>query len=262
MNTQLMNVSPSLAQAWLSNNPNNRRKSSATIELYAREMKNGRWEITHQGIGIYEDGSLADGQHRLEAVVASGCVVQMMVTTGMPLRSSSGIDAHRARSVNDIIKIGGSANWLTQKMQQTVKQCFDIKKVGAEEMILLANSIEDSLVFSSGLFDKNIKGVTASLRAAVTLAHYYGADEQRLADFVAMFYSGIVKAEGDSAVIKFRDYMTMRSNSSGGDGTVKMDMGKAQNAIFKFLKHEDVKVLREPKELIYPKLNPNTILDI
>jgi hypothetical protein len=35
-------------------------------------MVEGRFQVTHQGIGFDEDGQLTDGQHRLQGIVNSG----------------------------------------------------------------------------------------------------------------------------------------------------------------------------------------------
>ena len=262
MKTSVTEVTPEQASYWLSRNTNNRSVSSKTVELYAREMRSGRWRLTHQGVAIYDDGVLADGQHRLEAIVKSGVTVPMLITTGVPKGSATGIDAHRARSVSDIVKISGNADWLTNKMIQTLREVYSIRKVGADEAVALAEPIKDSLIYVDSLFNLKVKGVTAALRAAVTLAHLHGEDEQRLAEFVSMFYSGLVTSEEDSAVIKLRDHMTQRDGKRGLGGVqTQIDLNKAQNAIQKFINRQPVNSLRVLQSLPYDKLDPKPILE-
>lgn len=79
-------ITPEMAMDWLENhNPRNRPISEPTVQVYAGDMKNGRWSLTHQGIAFNVNGDLIDGQHRLWAIVFSGKNVEMMVTRDLPL---------------------------------------------------------------------------------------------------------------------------------------------------------------------------------
>lgn len=85
MKTSIKEITPEWAAEILEKrNPNNRNISEATIEKYAKDMENGDWCLTHQGIAIDLNGHLIDGQHRLAAVVKAKRVVRMMVTYGVP----------------------------------------------------------------------------------------------------------------------------------------------------------------------------------
>lgn len=262
MKTVLTIVMPEYAKLVLEkNNIGNRRISPHTVDLFAREMQGGRWGVTHQGIAFYKDGTLADGQHRLAAVVKSGCDVKMMVTHGVDRESSMHMDTGRGRSINDIIKISGQADWLKPKMTPVVKLVYLVGKVSADEMLLLAEPIKDSLLFVDGVMNIKSKGVTASLRAALVLAHHSGASEVRLAEFAEMFYSGIVKSESDTAVIKIRDLLMITKGRSLGYSERLLDLNKAMVAIDKFLKHQPVKLLRPTADFLYPPLNAADIIN-
>lgn len=70
-------VTPALAKQWLEKNTNNRNVNFAKVKKMAKDMREGHWDTTHQGIAIATDGTLVDGQHRLMAVVESGVTVRM-----------------------------------------------------------------------------------------------------------------------------------------------------------------------------------------
>lgn len=99
MNIVIMDVSPQQAQAWLKNNRSNRSVSTSAVCKYAEDMKCGRWELTPQAISINSSGELADGQHRLMAVVRSGVTVKMTVAFGY---ESTVYDIGRKRSAADL----------------------------------------------------------------------------------------------------------------------------------------------------------------
>lgn len=112
MKTKWMDVTPEMAQIWLQNNVANRNVSQDVVNCYTREMRNGRWLPNHQGIAFDNRGVLNDGQHRLLAIVQSGCTVRLMVTFGLPSRvegelmvGMDTIDRGKTRSVADQLKI-------------------------------------------------------------------------------------------------------------------------------------------------------------
>lgn len=85
-------VTPALAKQWLEKNTNNRNVNFAKVKKMAKDMREGHWDTTHQGIAIATDGTLVDGQHRLMAVVESGVTVRMNVDL-----QCAQVSAHRFR---------------------------------------------------------------------------------------------------------------------------------------------------------------------
>ncbi len=88
----------------------NRRVSQHYVKAYAEAMRRGEWLVTNQGIGFDWNGVLRDGQHRLWAVVESGCTVRMNVTRNMDPAAFDVIDAGRRRTGSDILSIHGEVN--------------------------------------------------------------------------------------------------------------------------------------------------------
>ena len=259
MKTELMVITPSPAKAWLEKNHINRDLSDKTVSLYAREMLGGRWHTTHQGIALYKNGALADGQHRLNAIIKANIDIPMLVTTGLDEKSVISIDEMRARTIYDILKMGGYD--ITAKEVQTLRMAYEIDKVSAEEILLLSQPVIDSLRFTSSCFSKNSKGVNASLRACFLLAHHYGEDADRLVEFSEMFYSGVVKNEKDMAVIRIRDYLITSTLSRQGNKLRQHDFSKAQFALKKFLEYKAIGSVRTLENLPFPKLDPKPILN-
>ena len=98
-------VTPEMAAAWLGRNTNNRHKRIARIERLARKLLAGRWTVTHQGVAIGADGTLYDGQHRLEAIVRSGVAVWMLVVRNLSPEARGDIDTGEKRLTNDNLAI-------------------------------------------------------------------------------------------------------------------------------------------------------------
>jgi hypothetical protein len=107
-----INVTPAMAAAWLKNNFVNRLVSDDTVAAYARDMANGVWQPTHQGIAFNDADALIDGQHRLLAIVRAKKTIRTMVTFGLPAKIEGSqmttmdcVDRGRTRSVADQLKI-------------------------------------------------------------------------------------------------------------------------------------------------------------
>jgi hypothetical protein len=99
-------VTPAMAADWIAKYRNelNRKHSQARVDLYARDMTNGRWYLNHQGVAFDINGTLIDGEHRLRAVIKANIPVRMFVARGC---SSHGIDRNRPRSAVDERRMRG-----------------------------------------------------------------------------------------------------------------------------------------------------------
>ncbi len=110
--TLLTDITPAMAKEWLKRNVRNRTVSKDVVTAYARDMVNGEWAETHQGIAFNDLDELIDGQHRLNAVILSGVTVKMRVTWGLKsqmggklMTTMDAVDRGRTRSVADQLRI-------------------------------------------------------------------------------------------------------------------------------------------------------------
>lgn len=103
--TEVVEITPELAEEWLGKNVQNRNVRRGKVALYARKMRDGVWSVTNQGIGFDTGGTLVDGQHRLHAVIEAGIPVRMNVTKGLDPKARSHIDTGAARTAGDILSV-------------------------------------------------------------------------------------------------------------------------------------------------------------
>lgn len=101
--TAIETITPSLASSYLEFNSNNRPLRYSHIRSMAYDMKNGDWQVTHQGIAFDSTGRLIDGQHRLHAIIEAGVAIQMSVTRGCSAASFSILDRGANRSTADVL---------------------------------------------------------------------------------------------------------------------------------------------------------------
>lgn len=98
-------VTPELAEEWLSRNEINRVLSKPKINYYAGIMKAGQWKKSDTNICFFEDGTLANGQHRLHAVIKAGVPVKMDIEYNVP--RDMVFDRGKPRSTGDTLFLQG-----------------------------------------------------------------------------------------------------------------------------------------------------------
>src|SRR5690606_39031073 len=67
----------------------------------------GAWQITGEAIKFDTNGALADGQHRLSAVVESGASVDMLVVRGVAPEAQTVMDSGAKRTASDALTLVG-----------------------------------------------------------------------------------------------------------------------------------------------------------
>jgi hypothetical protein len=109
MKTTLMEITPQIAASFLEKNTSNRPLNNKHVKRLAREIEMGRWKLN--GSTICLNGEiLIDGQHRLAAVVLSGCTIQSLVVEGLDSNVFATIDAGKPRGAGDTLWLMGATN--------------------------------------------------------------------------------------------------------------------------------------------------------
>lgn len=110
-------ITPDMAQDLLSKNHYNRPINRIKVARMVNDIKSGRFEMTHQPIGVDEDGILVDGQHRLTAIAESGIPVDMFVAYNAP--RSTKIDIGLARDTRTALYMAGIVEKGTLEYKKT-----------------------------------------------------------------------------------------------------------------------------------------------
>jgi hypothetical protein len=105
--SEIIEVSPRIAEEILGKNPRNRSLRPDYVRQLAGAMKRGEWVINGQPIQIAEDQTLLNGQHRLSAVVESGQTVPMLVVRGLQVETQKTMDVGTRRTLSDVLALHG-----------------------------------------------------------------------------------------------------------------------------------------------------------
>jgi hypothetical protein len=108
--TITVELTPDLAEAFLSRNKNNRTRSFLLVCRYARDILDGRWEHNGEPIIVANTGELNDGQHRCAAVIHAQRSIITQVTFGVKRETRSTIDIGKKRTVGQHLQTMGFPN--------------------------------------------------------------------------------------------------------------------------------------------------------
>lgn len=255
MHYEMMTVTPELAQRWLdTKNTRNRNISSRKVEAYADDMRSGRWHATHQNaIAFYKDGNLADGQHRLSAIVKSGASVEFIVWFGLDDKAAYGIDAHKMRATQDQIKIAGGCDWITKDVVACARVMMvkdkGVKLVTPQQIADFCEKHREAITFAHSNLPKCVS-VSAPIRAAVAAAFYY-EDKDLLSDWCSIIASGVGAIPLSKTVLVLRERI-IREALGGGNTIVRQGLNKmAMRSIQAYCSGQVISRIVEPKERIY-----------
>ena len=107
---EILTITPEKAAELLAKNKHNRSINPRSVQRLAMTMSAGEWQFNAQPIQIGKDGTLLDGQHRLQACVQSGVPIESLLVWNAEPSSQETMDMGKARSIADILKLRGFAN--------------------------------------------------------------------------------------------------------------------------------------------------------
>jgi hypothetical protein len=105
----MIDVGPEDARAMLEQNNHNRTMRPEYVRKLAAAMERGEWTVNGEPVQIAEDGTLLNGQHRLNAIVESGVTVPLLVIRGLPISSQMTMDTGLRRNLSDVLALHGES---------------------------------------------------------------------------------------------------------------------------------------------------------
>lgn len=128
-------ITPERAAHYLKRNVDNYRKiSKAKVQLYADEMKAGKWQLNGEGIMFDETGRLKNGQHRLAAIILAKTPVQMTIIDGVK-DDVTVYDTGMVRSTTQIAQASGCDNITTTESAVGTAIVGRFQKIGKSQTV-------------------------------------------------------------------------------------------------------------------------------
>lgn len=185
-------ITPDIAKQFLALNTRNRVFDQACVDKYARDMANGDWKITHQGIGISKTNVLLDGQQRLMAIVKSGVTINMFITTGLDDEAQLVMDTGRKRNAAQNLGLRGIENPKTFVTFVNMAKAIITGAINAtfteSEHLRIYDEIQADWRWAcNNLYHKDTR--VATVGGVIFFA--YPKNREKISTFVEAFLSGV-----------------------------------------------------------------------
>lgn len=149
---EVIRVTPTLAEEWLTKNLHNRRLTNGVAEAYGQAMARGEWKLNTESIKFAPDGTLMDGQHRLWGVVLSETAIDSYVVFNFDPALQVTLDKGRRRSLADELRLRGHtdpsnlASILTSKWRWDNNEFRNYRKAPSVPQALAVLDVEPHIV--------------------------------------------------------------------------------------------------------------------
>lgn len=247
-------ITPETAKAFLLKNTANRSLRPLAVSEYAAEMKTGGWVLGCDAIGFDRNGTLINGQHRLNALVKSGLSAEFIVARDLPVKSIDALDIGKRRLLHERLTIAGNK----LNARQTNICSLLITPWSSNHLVRVKTSIQrDMIIAVHAKYKAAIDQATSvtskingcELAAAVYLTNHASYSEVR--DFLTLVTTGVrfdgTTEPGDSAARLYREYrINMRARSKRGNDMQNFRL--AVTAAEKFASKAPVRALKAYRE--------------
>jgi len=255
LSVELEQVTPEKAFAWLNHaNDGNRSIRDTKVNTYTDDMMNGKWTNCETPISFYKDGFLANGQHRLTAIVASKTTQLFPIYRGLNREDGLNIDTGLTRTVVDNGRISGLDTHLSNALVATARAFHTGRQADRSKPVSNAETLEIVDMYRAGCewaVSNGPKGKrlsSAVIKAAIARAWYHTDDHEKLKRFCEVMNTGFSDGEKESAAIAIRNYFT----EGAGGADWPQDFKKVQNAIKAFLDGRKLTIIKPVQDDTFP----------
>ena len=209
------------------------------MEYLRKEIREGRWTLTNQGVGVSTSGFIIDGGHRLEAIELEGYpAVQFILVRGLPDAAQKYVDQHTKRSMTDTLTLFFDSTMSTQVIACLNVVCrvqtgWNERKFSPDTMIAKFQEMETSIKRLISV--EKSKTIAAPIMAAMVLVYHQTGDD-RVLQFVDQVIRGEMLQTGDPA-LTLRNWLVATQGCSGGSEVQKERYMKARAALEAFLEN-------------------------
>lgn len=253
-------ITPKLAEEWLSKNYSNRIIRKRFVSQLAKKIKNGEWQKdTTDHIGFYVDGVLANGQHRLLAIIEADTPVYTKVDYNIPKEAAICIDTGNSRSFSDNVKIITGETYYTSKISKIVAQSgVNGKNYTHEDHLYISIAFKDELITIKDLFRDKPRYISSTdIMSAVLMAYIANVDIDTLTEFVTVLSSGRAYTDNQEMIIRLRDRIQFDFLNGKGDKNCNhtANIKRIQNVIYNYSIGNQLSVIKYPEQYRYPLID-------
>ena len=261
---QLEKITPARAQKYLNKNKLNRKLREGMVEKYAYDMKNGMWTQCVAPIVFYDTGDIADGQHRLWAIIESDTAQSFYVMRNLKREDGFNIDTGAVRSVVDNAHIAGRSENLTNALVSLARAIEEGDRASrnlsySQRYVMMEKHSEAAhWALTHGAKGRYLQN--SVVNAAIARAWYVEKDRDRLVEFGRVISTGFANGMEDSAAVAIRNYMLTQKSIAHSSAVWKDAFIRIQNAVWYFMRRKPLTIIKTRDEERYPLAKENRAL--
>jgi hypothetical protein len=257
MHIVIETITPKVAEAWLNANKSNRKLRDGIVEKYANDMKRGGWTNCPEPISFYADGDLADGQHRLWAIVESGTSQTFPVARGLSREDGLNLNTGAVRNVIDNARISKTDANLSPSLISAARAIehgtVSIGRVlSNSEILAMVERQREAAAFAASTVKRKQLLCGAVVLGAVGRAYLHEPDTDRLRRFCDVLATGFYEGDGETAAVTLRNYLLSKGATASSSALWKDTFLKCQNATFYFMRSKKLMNIKAVSDEAYP----------
>lgn len=239
--TGIRYVSPADATEMLKKlDPRQRPANKDHVRRLAADMTDGRFGLSPDPVVVLKNGNLANGQHRLMAVVQSGTTQALMVSSGWDEDVYPIMDAGLRRT----LALRVDAPWLKMKnalaMVRSAMGGVSVwRGVKSSEQQVVAFAMDHEETFERVIRMTHAMKMRAPVLGACARAMLHGVDAEAVQRFLRVATTGVSDGPHESAAVRLFVFLNERTRIVGGS-TASILYMKAQAALFNFIQGREV----------------------
>lgn len=214
-------LSPDIAKKMIKHhsNPANRKINAGFVKKYAVDMETGNWQDNGESIKYYYDYSLADGNHRLHAIIKADVEIWIPIYFGLS-KTINQFDTNRTRSVQDQLNMSGDPDLAKQSTIINALAYLENNNANFSgnqsnsERINIGNKFKNSIYQYKHLFKDELNAHIPAWAALIWA-------EQKYPNEISGFINQIVLGSGlasDSPILHLRNWLfKVKNKSSAGE---------------------------------------------
>ena len=231
----VVTITPEIAMELLKHNAGNRKINQANVKRIAEDMIAGDYKLNGETIKIYEDGTLADGQHRLMSCVLAGVPFETYIIKGIKKDVLPTIDCGKTRSLVESLNMVGCG--VDKLILPAINYYFNYgNKLTANQVECLWNKYEEQFKFICNLLKSSHHDHIMSQRNFRAFCLYLLLSENWSEENVTNFVNGVKnKPDRDSnfeqTCYYFRVWYDKKVHNKLRDGGASGEMNKSARTV-------------------------------
>lgn len=249
-------ITPQIASQWIERiHPKNRKSRSNRINLYAADMKAGKWYLSNDAIVWDDRGYIINAANRLHAVVVSGVPCQFMVLRNAEEESKIIMDTGMKRSTDDNFMMAGRD--YVRGCGATVRRALygytQLAKfaITDQEVAEFMDNNGEAIDFAHQNLPKG-QVARAYSRAVVARAYLKRHPQYKLQRFCEVLISGISLSKEESIIVRLRNFLIEDKDVRASSKRPRDLYGKTARALWAYLNDEELQRLETPSEELFP----------